>query len=326
MGQGGARLRRHHRLKAIDVTPTPFLHAPAAVPHSIQVVRDIVYGHARVGCTGEAAGRLRPLLLDRYAPADAGTAPRPVLVLAFGGAFHRGSKSEDAFGTEGERNTSIADHCRMLAQQGYVACSIDYRLVQEDPDPGATRAVAEPAHIPRSRVDLVRSLLGLPPATSEMLWRGIEAASDDVAMAARFVLAQARSWNIDPRRLALGGFSAGARSALNAVYAEKVPAAAVFALSGYMDAEDQHRHLASHGGPPVLLVSADGDLDYIAAHAPGMAQRFRAHGVVCETVCVRGAGHFYPHDAAGTRDDGQATTVSAAIQDFLQRHMPPGDG
>ncbi len=306
------------------MTPSPSPSPRAVAPQAIEVVRDIVYGHARVGCAVGAAGRLRPLLLDRYAPVDAGTAPRPVLVLAFGGAFHRGSKTEDAFG-EGARNTSIADYCRMLAQRGYVACSVDYRLVQEDPDPGSTRAVSEPAHIPRSRVDLVRQLLGLPPATDEMLWRGIEAASDDVAMAARFVLAQALPWNIDPQRLALGGFSAGARSALNAVYAEKVPAAAVFALSGYMDAEDQHRHLAPAGGPPVLLVSADGDLDYIAAHAQGMAQRFRAHGVGCETVCVRGAGHFYPHDAASTHEDGQATTVGAAVQGFLQRHLQPGD-
>lgn len=306
------------------MTQTLFPQPHAVVPQAIEVVRDIVYGQAAVGCADGGAGRMRPLRLDRYAPVDAGTAPRPVLVLAFGGAFHRGSKTDDAFG-EGARNTSIADYCRMLAQCGYVACSVDYRLVQEDPDPGSTRAVAEPAHIPRSRVDLVRQMLGLPPATDAMLWRGIEAASDDVAMAARFVLAQAQAWNIDPRRLALGGFSAGARSALNAVYAEKVPAAAVFALSGYMDAEDQQRHLTPAGGPPVLLVSADGDLDYIVAHAPAMAQRFRAHGVVCETVSVRGVGHFYAHGAPATHEDGRATTVGAAVQDFLQQHLPAGD-
>ena len=295
--------------------------------HAVQVTRDIVYGHARVGCADGAPGTLRALRLDRYAPVaeDQAAAPRPVLVLAFGGAFHRGSKEVDAFGTPEERNTSIADYCRMLAARGYVACSVDYRLVQEDPDPGSTRAIAEPQRIPRSRVDLVRTMLGLPPATDDMLWRGIEAASDDLAMAARYVLAQAEAWHIDPRRLALGGFSAGGRSALNAVFAEKVPAAAVFALSGYLDADDQQRHLAGGaGGPPVLLVSAEADLDYIAAHTPAMAQGFLANGVVCETLRVPGAGHFYPHGAAALHEDGRATTVGAGVFGFLQRHLGEG--
>jgi len=290
---------------------------------AVQVTRDIVYGQALVGCADGAAGTLRSLRLDRYAPADApGTPPRPVLVLAFGGAFHRGSKEVDAFGEPDERNTPIAGYCRMLAALGYVACSIDYRLVQEDPDPGTTRAVADPARIPRSRVDVVRTLMGLPPATDAMLWRGIEAASDDMAMAARYVLWQAGAWHIDPQRLALGGFSAGARIALNAAYAEQVPAAAVFALSGTMDADDLQRHLAGAAvRPPVLLVSADGDLDYIVAQTPGMVQRFRARGLPCETLCVRGAGHFYPHGAAAHREDGTGTTVGDGLLDFLRRHL-----
>ena len=296
----------------------------AVLQARVQVTRDIVYGHARVDCADGRPGRLRALRLDRYAPADdGGGAPRPVAVLAFGGAFHRGSKEDDAFETPEARNTSVADYCRLLAGQGMVACSIDYRLVQEDPDPGSTCAVAEPASIPRSRVDVVRELLGLPPATDAMLWRGIEAASDDMAMAARHVLAQACDWNIDPRRLVLGGFSAGARTALNAAFAEGVPAAAVVALSGYMDAHDQLRHLAARRGvpaPAVLLVSAEHDLDYIAAHTPAMGQGFRAQGVVCERLLVPGAGHLYPADAQVQHDDGATTTVQASLLAFLRRH------
>lgn len=289
----------------------------------VRVKRGIVYGQALVDCADGRPGRLRALRLDRYAPADdGGGAPRPVAVLAFGGAFHRGSREDDAFETPEARNTSVADYCRLLAGQGMVACSIDYRLVQEDPDPGDTCAVADPASIPRSRVDVVRALLGLPPATDAMLWRGIEAASDDMAMAARYVLAQAGDWNIDPGRLVLGGFSAGARTALNAAFAEGVPAAAVVVLSGYMDAHDQRRHLAalrSGPAPAVLLVSAEDDLDYIAAHTPAMAQGFRAQGLVCNTLRVPGAGHFYPCDAVALRDDGETTTVAAGLQAFLRR-------
>lgn len=288
----------------------------------VQVLRDIVYGHARVDCADGRPGRLRALRLDRYAPADGAGAPRPVAVLAFGGAFHRGSKEDDAFETPEARNTAVAHYCQLLAQRGFVACSIDYRLVQEDPDPGSTRAVAAPERIPRSRVDVVRALLGLPPASGEALWRGIEAASDDMAMAARFVLAQAGAWHLDTRRLVLGGFSAGARTALNAVFAEGVPAAAVVSLSGYMDAQDQQRHLAAcQRSPAVLLVSAEHDLDYVAAHQPAMAEGFRRHGLACEQLRVPAAGHFYAQDARALQDDGGVTSVGAGLFAFLARRL-----
>lgn len=289
----------------------------------VQVTRDIVYGHGRVGCGDGAAGRLRPLLLDRYAPAERGDGPaRPAIVLAFGGAFHRGSKEDDAFETPEARNTSVAEYCRWLAAHGFVACSVDYRLVQEDPDPGVTPVVAAPEDIPRSRVDVVRTLLGLPPASDAMLWRGIEAASDDLALAARFVLDQASAWHIDPTRLALGGFSAGARTALNAVFGEGVPAAAVVSLSGYMDARDQARHLAAKAcRPAVLLVSAEHDLDYVALQAAPMAQRFRGAGCDCERLTVPAAGHFYPAAAAAAWEPGGDTTVAAGVLDFLRRHL-----
>ena len=288
----------------------------------VQVLRDIVYGHARVDCADDRPGRLRALRLDRYAPADDAGAPRPVAVLAFGGAFHRGSKEDDAFETPAARNTAVAHYCHLLAQRGFVACSIDYRLVQEDPDPGSTRAVAAPERIPRSRVDVVRELMGLPPASGEALWRGIEAASDDMAMAARFVLAQAGAWHLDTRRLVLGGFSAGARTALNAVFAEGVPAAAVVSLSGYMDAQDQQRHLAAcQQSPAVLLVSAEHDLDYVAAHQPAMAEGFRRHGLTCEQLRVPGAGHFYAQDARALQDDGGETRVGAGLFAFLARRL-----
>lgn len=318
--------------------PLPADTVPAMQP-VVRITRDVVYGHARVQCRDGAEGISRPLKLDVYAPAGTGDTsdmgdtgdgkaqpPRPVVVLAFGGAFHRGSKEVDAFGAPDERNTSVADYCHMLAEQGYVACSIDYRLVQEDPDPGHTPVVAEPASIPRSRVDVVRAMLGLPPADDLMLWRGIEAASDDMAMAARFVAAQANAWNIDPARMALGGFSAGARTALNAVYGEKVAAAAVVSLSGYVDAGDLQRHLRGHAGaPPTLLVSAENDLDYIAKHTPAMLRSLRASGVRCEHVLVSGAGHFYPHGAAAVHDSDGATTVGSAVAKFLQQVLRSGE-
>lgn len=289
----------------------------------VEVTRGVVYGRARVGFGARPAER--ELKLDLYRPQHvAGTPPHPVIVLAFGGAFHRGQRENDAF--EGG-NTAIADYCRAFAARGFVACSIDYRLVPEDPFPGDTPAVFDARRIPRSRVDHVRALMGLPPATDEMLWRGIEAASDDMAMAARFVIAQAVEWHLDPARLVLGGFSAGARTALNAAFAEQVGCAAVVSLSGYLDPIDlaiHARSLPHRPHPAVLLVRAEHDLDYIRAATPAMADALRALGVPCECATVPGHDHFYPARATAVHETRGAGSVGSVVVDFVDRALAVG--
>lgn len=296
--------------------------------HDVEIVRDLVYGHGLVG-RGRPGGPVgRALALDLYRPADPAPAGRlrPALVLAFGGAFHRGSKEDDAFEAEGG-NTAVAEYCLRFARRGYVACAIDYRLIPEDPEPGDTPVVGAPERIPGSRVATVRKLLQLPPATPEMLWRGIEAASDDMAAAVRFVQSQAEAWQVDPARIAIGGFSAGARTALNVAFGEQEPVAAVLALSGYMDDDDLARHLARRpGGPAVLVMSAEHDLDYVAAAAPGLATRLRQAGLYCERVEVPGASHFYRAEAAALHDRDGHTTVERAMDTFLRRTLGPTAG
>ncbi len=314
-----------------DNTPmtAPGAFAPPAVrrpPCRVRVEHDLVYGHGVVGWSSPAP-TLRPLALDLYMPEDkGGTAPRPLLLLAFGGAFHRGSKEDDSFEAEGG-NTAMAEYCMRFARRGYVTCSIDYRLVPEDPGPGDTPVVADAARIPTARVDVVRGIMGLPPATPEMLWRGIEAASDDMATAIAFVRAHAAQWNIDPERIAVGGFSAGGRTALNAALGEKAGVAAVVALSGYIDADDLARHApAGARGPAVLLINGENDLPYLADAAPGMVAGLRAAGLHCVHATVPEAGHFYRAEALALPDGGgAATTVEQAIAAFLDRALalPP---
>jgi len=294
-------------------TPVPFL----AKRHEVDLERDVVYGRGRIGMGGEPAWR--ELALDVYLPRPGGPAPaagRPGLLLAFGGAFHRGSKEADEFEGTTQRSTPMADYCREFARRGYVAFSIDYRLVQEDPDPGTTPVVGDPDSLPTSRVDVVRRMLGLPPATARMVWAGVEAASDDMAAAVAFVCAHAGRWGLDPRRLAVGGFSAGGRTALNAAYGEGVPAAAVVVLSGFMADADLERWLRP-SGPPALCFTAEHDLDYVARNADGMRRHFEAAGVSHEAWRVPGADHFYPSHApvepvAGAAPQAVAPDAAAA--------------
>src|SRR2546422_9479681 len=193
--------------------------------HGVRVKRAARYATARVNVSTKPAER--ELLLDVYQPeALAAGARSPALVLAFGGASPRGSRERDRVDGEGQKNTTIAEYCRLFAERGYSSFSIDYRLVQEDPDPGSTPVITSEASIPRSRVDVVRAKLGLPPATFTMLKAGIEAAADDMATAVTFLRANAVRFCVHPHRIALGGFSAGPRTAPTVSYRERGPGAA----------------------------------------------------------------------------------------------------
>lgn len=308
-------------IKALIVNMESLLPPNPSKPYRVHIQKDIVYGIGAI-FTANGVKTTRELKLDMYRPIGKIPAPRPAIILAFGGAFHRGSKEDDAYGIAPQRNNSMAWYCNEFARRGYVACSIDYRLVPESPLPGSTPVVSNPEHIPRSRVDAVRKIMGLPPASYAMLWQGIEAASDDMASAVRFVKTQAQAWNIDPGKLVIGGFSAGARTALNVAFGEKESVAAVIALSGYMDDKDIERHLASgHGFPSLLLISAENDLEYIVKHTSDMVDRFKAHGLHCEYAQVPNATHFYPANAIAIHESIGVTTVEEAIAAFLRQAL-----
>lgn len=306
---------------ALNMNPdTPLI---ASKPYRVQVTRNIVYGAGDIGLHNGHERTQRDLKLDLYQPVlEAQARSLPALILAFGGAFHRGSKEDDTYGDIPHRNNSVAWYCHEFARRGYVACSIDYRLVPEDPLPGATPVVADAGRIPRSRVDMVREIMGLPKASDDLLWRGIEAASDDMAVAVRYVKGRAKEWGVDPDRLAIGGFSAGARTALNVALGEREPVAAVVALSGYMDPEDMERHTAVGSSFPALLfISAEHDLDYVASHTPGTVKRLRELGLQCEHIHVPEATHFYPANAPATHEFHGMTTVEEGMAAFLARTL-----
>ena len=84
----------------------------------IEVRSGIQFG---VGVRAEAADQ--PLLLDVYAPRNDVVEDRPVIILAFPGGFVDGARDDPEM-------VSLATR---FAQRGYVAASIDYRLIEERP-------------------------------------------------------------------------------------------------------------------------------------------------------------------------------------------------
>lgn len=287
----------------------------SAARHEVAVTRAVRYGTAIVG--HPAAPRERELLLDVYAPVGA-SGPRPALVMAFGGAFHRGSREKDRVDEEGQQNTTIAEYCARYAARGYVAFSIDYRLIPEDPHPGNTPIISSERSVPRARVNYVRNLMGLPPITTEQLIGGTEAACDDMETAVAFVRANAARFGIDPARLALGGFSAGARAALMVAFGARVPVRGVVSLSGFMGPEDLARYVTGEPGQPkVMLVSGEHDIEHIASSFAGTAAHFASKGLLAGAHVIAGANHFYPGDSPVVRPDGSKSTLEEEIAAFL---------
>jgi acetyl esterase/lipase len=257
------------------------------------------------------------LHLDVYHP-EGITAPNGALIMAFGGAFHRGTKEDDRRPEEEPVNTNTAEYCRRFAALGYTCFSIDYRLTQADSHPGFTPTMG-PEPVPTSRIDVVRKILRLPPATSDMLKRAQEGAIDDLVSAYRFVAGEADRFGIDPRRIAIGGFSAGGRMAVTAAFAEAISPCAVVALSGVAAASVIDAfHASGRRQMPIFMAYGEHDLDYVVPGAETMSARLQAanHEHVCHML--PGQTHFY--QAECRLADG-TTSLEQAMTQFLSEQL-----
>ena len=148
---------------------------------AVSVTRDLTYGSAP-----DAQGNAVDLKLDLYQPTGDTVARRPALVWVHGGGFTAGSKS------------SGAAMATFYARLGYVAVSIDYRLLSPtgcggNPDPTPTCEAAA---------------LG---------------AQHDAQAAVRWLRRNAATYRVDTERIAMGGGSAGAVTSLLAAYRSEDP-------------------------------------------------------------------------------------------------------
>ncbi|MBL7938292.1 MAG: carboxylesterase family protein [Flavobacteriales bacterium] len=128
------------------------------------------------------AGGAQTLYMDVYEPTGDLLDERPVAIVAFGGSFVAGSR------------TDVADACRMFAKMGYVAVAPDYRIGFFLPNTYSTSlAVMRGAHDMKACVRFLR----------------------------RSVAENGNPYGIDVDRIMIGGFSAGAISALHAGFLDQ---------------------------------------------------------------------------------------------------------
>jgi predicted esterase len=125
------------------------------------------------------SGQTITLQLDLYQPAGDRVTSRPGIVWVHGGSFCCGNKT----------SPEIVDEATTFSKMGYLNVSIDYRLES----PGCT-------------------------GTFSNCVAAIQEAAADAQTAVRFLRANAATYGIDPNRIAIGGSSAGAITALNVGY------------------------------------------------------------------------------------------------------------
>jgi para-nitrobenzyl esterase len=169
---------------ACDPLATP----PGAAPLRY---RDLVFASATkttgivYGHAVDQLGTNVTLVLDMWRPTGDTVTPRPAIIWVHGGNFETGL----------DRNSpEIVDEANIFARKGYVTVSIDYRTHPDGCD-----------------------------VINVVCLTAIIQAREDAQTAVRFLRESAATYGIDPDRIAIGGSSAGAITALNVGYSPENP-------------------------------------------------------------------------------------------------------
>lgn len=212
------------------------------------------------------------LRLELFQPTGSGVpSARPAVILIHGGGFVAGSRNEPA----------LLEMCERMARRGWTCASIDYRLSGVDP-------VIDPAFV---LIELGAQAVGFPHPTA------VAAATEDGWAAHQWMLTNSVVLGVDPARIAVGGTSAGAGTALLMAYVlDKIGVApprsfgAVFDMWGSLGIDPA---LITSSDAPLLI--AHGDLDSVVPVADALALQARAIevGLPHEVHIVPGAGHGF---------------------------------
>jgi acetyl esterase/lipase len=241
--------------------------------------RDVVFSNLTVtsgltyGSAPDLSGNPVTLTLDMYQPSGDTQTARPAIVLVHGGSYIGGSSTD----------SKIVKLAKAFATRGYVAVSINYRLLgdgeqcgQEDPPSSACSTA-------------------------------VLAAQHDAQAAVRWLRANATTYGVDPTRIAIGGTSAGAGVALavavnsgdvgtsgNPGYSSKVQAAVAISA-------DWPHSLASAyfdpGDSPILMFNGTADPVVPYASAVQTAEDLHNAGVPVIFEPLANGGHvpFNPY-------------------------------
>lgn len=231
------------------------------------------------------------LLLDLYRPADGDRLPvlRPGLVIIHGGGFTGGTR----------KNTIATMLARSYAERGWFTVSIDYRLMDHDPP---TEAHATDPSDPASVVAAATRI--------------------DAALAIQWLRDHADEYGIDPDRIAVMGFSAGAITALGVGYREPGPDApdgadvgGVVSFSGGLYGTES---IIDTADPPLILVHGVKDGSVPISQAEAVEARALEVGLTYDFFPLEGVGHRTPEHLDALVD---GTSLEDRIAALLYQHL-----
>jgi acetyl esterase/lipase len=220
------------------------------------------------GSAMNLSGQTITLQLDLYEPTLDAATERPAIIWVHGGSFSSGDKT----------SPELVDESNTFAKKGYVNASINYRL-----EPGGCSA---------SGVTITCIM-------------AIQEALQDAQAAVRFFRTNALAYGIDETRIAIGGSSAGAITALNVGFSNtEDPTAAVAAAVSLSGA-----HLLNPidaGDAPSFLMHGTADTTVPYQWAVTTVTQATAAGLDSFLTTWPGAGHV-PYVAHRTEILDQTT-------------------
>jgi acetyl esterase/lipase len=162
-----------------DLLPNP--NGPAPLRYRDQIFSTVsTTSNIQYGSAVNQRNQTQALLLDLYQPVGDTVTARPAIVWVHGGGFSSGDKT----------SVELVDEANVFSREGYVNVSINYRLGPNcsfaAPTAGCIQAIFDAQH--------------------------------DAQAAVRWLRANAATYHVDPNRIAIGGSSAGAITALQVAY------------------------------------------------------------------------------------------------------------
>jgi acetyl esterase/lipase len=290
-------------------------------------ISDVIYGQGTITSNGELAQK--DLWMDVFLPDGKADEAVPAVVMMHGGSFLRGHPREPYL-IDGAQSTPMNEYCEQFAKQGYACFSISYRLGADEPVPswnGYDRDDLKPETvfgiIPQANV--VRNLMGLPiidpnvPEDFAKMENSVLAAAEDMRTAVNHIRDNSQEYGVNPEKVVLGGFSAGAITSLNVGYAmEDVDVSGVFLLSGAQVGFDVLSKVDKDSAPLLLFM---GQWDF----APGfpligeLHEHYLEHDADLELAWVPNFGHFYPRGAVSLAGDAYRLSVEQRVMNFVER-------